>query len=102
MFSRSARELRKLTGDHIPTIDYKGPDEKPMHEGIKGGLVGAGSLGCLVPLLLAIFCAVVLNDMGGPLFWPIIIIFGAVAGFPIGAVVGGMVRVVRRRRAGGA
>jgi hypothetical protein len=71
-----------------------------MHAGCAGGLIGAGSLGCLVPVLLAIYCALVLGDMGGPLFWPIVAFFGAILGLTAGGIAGSVVEAVRIRRSG--
>jgi hypothetical protein len=43
--------------------------------------------GCLFPVLLFFFCLFVLNDIGGPLFWPVAAMFFAVVGAFIGALV---------------
>jgi ABC-type uncharacterized transport system permease subunit len=51
--------------------------------------------------MLAVYCALVLNDMGGPLFLPIIAIAGGTVGRLAGALVGLVVRFVRRRRRAG-
>lgn len=59
-----------------------------MPPGCAGAAVGAGALGCLAPLLLAIFCAIVLNDLGGPCIWPLLVVAGAAVGAILGASFG--------------
>lgn len=71
-----------------------------MHAGWAGAWIGAAALGCLVPLLLAIYCALVLNDMGGLLFWPIVIVFDALVGLMVGGIVGSIIEIARMRRSG--
>jgi hypothetical protein len=84
-----------------PTLDYQSPHalpvKEPMSDGCAGGLIGAGSLGCMLPLLLALYCGVVLGDMGGPLFWPILVVFGSVVGLVIGAIIGLSVGMYRKK-----
>jgi hypothetical protein len=46
-----------------------------------GGVIG----GCLIPLVLFLFAAVVLRDTGGPLFWPLIAIPFGLIGLAVGA-----------------
>jgi len=47
-------------------------------------LIGCGVGGCLLPILLFLFCAIVLKDTGGPLFWPFIAVFLGLIGLGIG------------------
>ncbi|MDQ8201353.1 hypothetical protein QEH56_24555, partial [Pelagicoccus enzymogenes] len=47
-------------------------------------LIGFGVGGCIIPSILFTFCLVVLRDIGGPLFWPIITLPMAGIGFLIG------------------
>jgi hypothetical protein len=53
----------------------------------KAPLIGCASGGCLFPIILFIFAAVS-GDMGGPLFWPIAVIFLGALGTVIGAIYG--------------
>jgi hypothetical protein len=90
----------------IPTLDYHTPEppkqpKGPFYGACVGGCLGAGLLGVVLPLMLAVYCALVLNDMGGPLFLPIIAIAGGTVGLLAGALVGLVVRFVRRRRRAG-
>jgi hypothetical protein len=82
--------------DRPVPLSYHGPPsiERPSlyeprkfrHGGCVGGCLGA----ILLPLGLGIYCAFVLNDMGGPLFWPIV----SIAGLLIGAAVGTLIHLV--------
>lgn len=47
-------------------------------------LLGAGIGGCLIPLAVLLFCAVVLRDTGGPLFWPFLSVVLALIGLALG------------------
>ena len=47
-------------------------------------LIGCGVGGCLLPCVLMLFFAIVYNDIGGPLFWPIIAIPLGALGWAIG------------------
>ena len=53
----------------------------------KAPLIGCASGGCLLPVLLFVFAAVS-GDMGGPLFWPIAVVFLGIVGAAIGAFYG--------------
>lgn len=55
-------------------------------------LYGCLGGGCLFPLLLFLFCAFILGDTGGPLFWPVCVLFFGVVGLVVGIVVGGELR----------
>ena len=57
--------------------------------------VGCGFGGCLLPTAGFLFCALILNDIGGPLFWPIIAGF---SGF-CGAFVGMIYSLIFRKKA---
>jgi hypothetical protein len=46
---------------------------------------GCLSGGCLLPLLFLVF-AIAAGDMGGPLFWPLISIVGAILGIVLGTL----------------
>lgn len=50
-----------------------------------GGVIG----GCLIPLGLLLFAALVLRDTGGPLFWPLLAIPLGLIGLAVGAWFGG-------------
>lgn len=95
----------RLVGNQVHELDYhrragiERPRE-PLHAGCAGSLIGAGSLGCLVPVVLFIYCALVLNDIPGLLFWPIVVFFGAMLGVTAGGIVGSVVEALRARRAG--
>jgi hypothetical protein len=62
-------------------------------------LYGCLSGGCLVPLLLFFLCAFISGDTGGPLFWPICMLFFGVVGLVVGIVVGGELRQQKREAA---
>ena len=47
-------------------------------------LIGCGVGGCLLPILLFLFCVIVLKDAGGPLFWPIIAVPLGLIGLGVG------------------
>jgi len=47
-------------------------------------VLGCGIGGCILPFLLLLFCLIVFNDAGGPLFWPIIAVPMALVGLLIG------------------
>jgi len=54
-------------------------------------LIGCGVGGCLLPCVLMLFFAIVYNDIGGPLFWPVIAI-------PLGAIGSAIGQSIRDRR----
>jgi len=47
----------------------------------KGCVIG----GCIIPVLFFVFCSVVFNDTGDPLFWPILCVLLGIVGFVIGS-----------------
>jgi hypothetical protein len=50
-----------------------------------GCVVGSLGGGCLVPLILFIFAAIS-GDVGGPLFWPILMLFTGSVGAALGVL----------------
>jgi hypothetical protein len=70
-----------MTDDaQIPNVSSDAKEKRPYPEPLIGCAVG----GCLIPLLLFIFCLLVLKDIGGYLFWPFIAIPLALIGAGIG------------------
>lgn len=67
------------------------------HEGWAGGCLGALFGGIVIPFCFGLFAAFVLNDLGGPLFWPIFACAGLVVGALVGALIGFVVHFVRNR-----
>ena len=69
--------------------DISAPDQPSPKLAIykKAPLVGCASGGCLIPVLLFVFSAIS-GDMGGPLFWPIAVVFLAIVGTGIGVIYG--------------
>ncbi len=63
-----------------------------------GGCLGGVLFGVIVPLLLATFCILKYDDIGGLLFFPILACLGGVLGTIAGAIVGAVVGAIRRRR----
>jgi hypothetical protein len=66
------------------------PSELPSAKspiGVKPPLIGCATGGCLLPILLFVFAAVS-GDMGGPLFWPIAVVFLGAFGTIVGAIFG--------------
>lgn len=51
----------------------------------KAQRVGCVSGGCFLPVILFIVAGIA-GDVGGPLFWPILAVFGAVVGFAGGTL----------------
>lgn len=49
--------------------------------------------GFILPIAGALYAGLVLRDMGGPFSWPLMMIFGAVAGSLAGAVIGTIVHL---------
>lgn len=70
---------------------YKAPEstgaveDAPKRRHAAGCVRGSLGCGCVVPLLLFV-AAALSGDVGGPLFWPIIAVFGAIVGGIIGAI----------------
>jgi pilus assembly protein TadC len=60
-------------------------------------LLGCAIGGFLIPLVLFIYCVVVLRDVGGPLFWLIIAIPLGLVGFAVGFAVN-EIRYRRRKK----
>lgn len=59
--------------------------EHPGRRACLGGCLGAIVGGVIVPIGLGVYCGLVLNDMGGPLFWPFLAIVGLVGGAIVGS-----------------
>lgn len=49
-----------------------------------GTVAGAILLGIVTPVVLFLVAVFVFGDMGGPLFWPILVIFGLIVGAAAG------------------
>ena len=62
-------------------------EKEVLSHGYKAPILGCLSGGCLAPILLFFFCALVLRDTGGPLFWPFAAVFFGLIGMVIGFVV---------------
>ena len=62
----------------------------PKKTGIEAPALGCGVGGCLIPLLLFIFGLFVMNDIGGPLIWPMLSVFLGTIGLIIGFLVGAL------------
>lgn len=60
--------------------------EKPSDRRRFAPLIGLVVGGCVIPVLLFVFCLVVLRDTGGPLFWPLIAVPMASIGLFVGFV----------------
>ena len=67
-------------------------EKQPSHLVRGAPIVGCISGGCLIPILLFLFCGIVLNDTGGPLIWPILSVFFGL----LGLLVGLAIRLVRK------
>ena len=67
-------------------------EKQPSHLARRAPIVGCLSGGCLIPILLFLFCGIVLNDTGGPLIWPILSAFLGL----LGLLVGLAIRLVRK------
>ncbi len=76
------------------------PSAKPYrdHEGLTGCGCGVMVGGCAIPVAFGLVAIFVLNDPGGPLFWPLFASAGAVAGAFIGTAIGFIVHWVREKR----
>ena len=74
----------------VPNVASGGNEKRPYPEPLVGCAVG----GCLIPFLLFIFCLLVLNDVGGYLFWP----FFAIPLALIGGVIGYVIKLYKNRK----
>jgi hypothetical protein len=74
------------------------PPPQRMSYGCLGVLFGTLIGGVLLPCSGLIYCGVVYNDVGGPLFWPIAAAFFGVVGAAIGCVAGIVIEAIRGRR----
>ena len=76
------------------------PPEKPVqakgwrkHATILGGCAGLGLCGCVVPAILLMLSAVFLDDVGGPLLWPLVAVGLGIVGMAIGLLLGALLPV---------
>jgi hypothetical protein len=82
-------------------LDYESPapDELPRPSpGCLGGCLGGLLGGVAIPLSAMWYCDVVLNDMGGILFWPIVAFGLGLAGMIIGALCGSLAQRIARSK----
>jgi hypothetical protein len=61
---------------------------KGQLKALLGCLAGGFAGGCLIPTVFFIICAIIYNAVGGPGFWFIVVVLGAIAGALLGATVG--------------